>query len=771
MIERTSLSLLLKRYRMDAGLSQEALAQRADLSTRAISDLERGLHRSPRGTTLDLLASALSLSAQQRVLLLAAARPELVDDATRDAAYSVPSPTAKWLPTPLTTLIGRERESAQILAMLQTGAAQLVTLIGPSGVGKTRLVLHIAHTMAPAFGDGAAFVDLAPVEDAARVPGAVAQAVHLWEQGRLPLDQQVFAHLRERNMLLVLDNFEQVVESAVFVSNLLQWCPRLTLIVTSRGPLHLRGERLVHVAPLPLQDALVLFRERAHAVRHGETFAMSDIASICERVDCLPLAIELAAGQVTFFSTAHILSELDQRLGLGFRGARDLPARQQTMNAAIAWGYDLLTPEQQWCFRALGVFAGAVSLPAARAVWRRDEMTPETDVLPMMAALVDANLVCVEIAPDGQPRFSLLSLMRDFARERLCDVGEEETFARRHAAYFANLARALMSIGIQSHVGIESLAEESDNVRAALEWACGHGDAELAMQLVGFARVWDIRGAVGEAEQWLERALSLDSEARERGARSVPMSLRVERLYGFARMSLNRGRLERAQTKAEQAVKLAQQIDDEDGMANAFATLGLIAQARGDSDQAVESFTESVAHADRASGSELAYRARYFLAESARLRGDFVRARALLEQALAGAKSADNAWDCAITMTMLAHLERLQHDNVRARPRYLESLKQFHAFGSPAFFAWCLEGYSALLGGEGRHAQAARLCAAAVTLRDQANAPLPAPERAAFEDTVNRAREALGAAQFTAEWSTGSSYTQAMAIAEAMNFG
>jgi hypothetical protein len=197
----------------------------------------------------------------------------------------------------------------------------------------------------------------------------------------------------------------------------------------------------------------------------------------------------------------------------------------------------------------------------------------------------------------------------------------------------------------------------------------------------------------------------------------------------------------------------------------------MVAQARGDLEQVASAFTTSVEYASQDMRSEGRYRALFRLGELARNRSDFTQAHTLMAEAMAGAQAAGNAWDCAVTMTMLAHLERQQHDNVRARPRYLESLKQFHAFGSSAFFAWCLEGYSALLGGEGRHAPAARLCAAAATLREQANAPLPAPERVAFEDTVNRAREALGAAQFTAEWSMGSSFTQAMAIAEAVKFG
>ncbi|HET8905668.1 MAG TPA: helix-turn-helix domain-containing protein [Ktedonobacterales bacterium] len=330
MLERTSLSLLLKRYRMAAGLSQEALAQRADLSTRVISDLERGLHRSLRGTTLDLLASARSLSAQQRVLLLAAARPDLIDVPLEMAQYASPT-EIPGLPTPPTAVVGRESESAELRALLHRNATRLVTVTGPSGVGKTRIALHVAHEIAPAYGDGALFVDLALIRDAGLVPSAVAYALQLREQGGTPLDQQIRSYLREKRMLLVLDNFEQVIESAPFVADLLTWCPNIAIIVTSRMPLRLRGEHAIQLAPLPLEDAIVLFRERTHSVRQGELFSVTGAAAICERVDCLPLAIEIVAGQVGLLSLPQILNTLYQHMGLNSR------ARGTCRHASERW--------------------------------------------------------------------------------------------------------------------------------------------------------------------------------------------------------------------------------------------------------------------------------------------------------------------------------------------------------------------------------------------------------------------------------------------------
>ena len=769
MRNRTGLSLLLKRYRMAAGLSQEALAQRADLSARAISDLERGLHRVPHTTTLDLLATALALSPSQRALLLAAARPDLAT--LPDEPDDAPSTDFLWrVPTPLTPLIGRDHEYAHGLDLLSKGTARLVTIIGPSGVGKTRLALQIGLDSSSVFRDGAVFVDLASIRDAALVPSVIAQRLRLREQSDNSLEQQIRAHLHDKRMLLLLDNFEQVIESALFIADLLQWCPGLTCLVTSRSPLRLRGEYTLPLEPLSLEDAIALFRERAYAVRPNETFTVSETAVICERVDCLPLTIEVVASQVTVLSPAQILEQLDQHMALALEGARDLPDRQRTMETAIGWSYELLTPAQQQSFRSLGVFVGGTTLDAARTVcW--DDTKTEGETLLALAALVDASLVHVETARGGRPRFYLLELMREYALERLRAEGEEETCRRRHARYYAALAQSLMSYGFGPRDDADLLGRELPNARAALEWALERRDAELGLRLAGFSRIWFIRGVAGETEHWFSAMLALDAEARAAGAPAAPLALRVQMLYGYARALINYGRIGQAEVFAQEAVALARQIGDHDVLSNALATVGLIAQAKGDLEQATTAFTESVALADPAPNNEARYRALYYLAELARHQGELDRAHMLLDQALAGAKAADNAWDCAIMTTMLAHVERQQQANAPARRHFLDSLSRFHSFGSVAFFAWCLEGYCALLCAEQDYARAIRLSAAAATLRRQAHAPLPTAERDAFEQTLNCARDALGQTSFDVEWAAGSSLTIATALHEAMMSG
>ena len=775
MSEPTNLGLLLKRYRMAAGLSQEALARRAELSARAISDLERGLHRTPHAATLDLLASALTLSGQQRALLLATARPELT--AALQDTYPSRMPGATWsvmaapgLPTPPTTLIGREDEYSQALRLLGRDSTRLVTFTGASGVGKTRLALQIAHSIADAFPDGAVFVDLAPIRDAALVPGALAQALHLREQGDAPVDQQVIAYLRDKQMLALLDNFEQVIAAAPFVAELLAWCARVSILVTSRTPLHLRAEQTLHVAPLALEDAIVLFRERANAIQPGGPYAVSDVAAVCERVDCLPLAIELIAGQTPLLSLPSMLEQLDRRAPLVMEGARDLPARQRTMEAAIGWSYDLLSAHQRRAFRALAVFVGGFTLAAARAILGEDEPAPESETLLTLAGLVDASLIQVEITPGGYARFHMLHLIREFALARLRAEGEEEGRRHQHAAFFAALADPLLTVGFGADASMNPLNLELPNARAALEWASERRDAPLGLQLTGFIRVWNMRGATGEAIHWLATMLALDAEARAAGEPAAPVRLRVERLYGASRALLNHGDLDGAEAFAREAVALAEQgesVDNADGLSSAWATVGMIAQARGDLDQASAAFTRSAAFAGPGVQSETRYRALYLLSEVARNQGDLERACILLEQALSGAEAAKNAWDMAVMTTLLAHLARQRHEITTARTRYLDGLARFYSFGSPTFFAWCLEGYCALLASEGAYEQATRFCATASTLRQRAHTPLPAAERAAFEEILAQAREALGAAAFDTEWGAGSRLTEAAVLAEA----
>lgn len=767
MSEQIAFGPLLRRYRLAAGLTQEALAARAQISARTIADLERGVNRLPRHDTFELLAGALHLTAQQRALFLAMIRPEMT------TAGAGPLSRSRWpLPQPPTALIGRAQEVTRALTLLGTDGGRLLTLTGPAGVGKTHLGLHLAQDLAGAFADGVVFVPLAPLHEAALAPGAIAQALGLRE---VEVDvgqtvELVAAFLRDKHVLLLLDNFEQLLETAPTVADLLSHCPRLVILVTSRRPLRLRGEQLLPLAPLPLADAVTLFQARARARRPEGVYGAPEVAAICERLDRLPLAIELAAMQVRTLSLSELSERLTQRLALLRQGARDLPARQQTMEEAIAWSYDLLTVPQQRCFRALGGFAGGWTLEAAEAVCLTETeggRGPEPEpILVTLAALVDASLIQVDSPAEDRTRFGMLEVIRDYALQRLRGADEDEAVRRRHADYFARLAEATPTQGPRPRAQEVSLLQEIPNVRAAMQWAEERHEVAVGLRLARLSwGSWFGQDPMSEAERRLEHLLSLSWHS---AAHSIPLGPRAEALYAFGSHLLGRGETARAETVAREALERARSSGDHESMSSAYAILGHIAQRNGDLGEAEARFIASDEQAQLGSYTALRGFTLRNLAEIARLRGDLTRATTLYEDALAIARDIGMQWAVAITTTLLGHLAYQQRRYALAKARYWESLTLLRAFDSPTYTAWCLEGVAATLCAEGRVVRATCLCAAAATLRERAQTPLPPAERDAFEQVVATARDAQEPAAFERAWNRGTLLTQEEAIEEAL---
>src|SRR6266568_5966332 len=761
-MESTTFGALLKRYRMAAGLTQEALAERANLSTRAVSDLERGLSQAPRYDTLELLTRAMNLEAEQRAALFAAARPALAREDAKTAPLQV-------LPFPPTALLGREQEIAQALGLVGERGVRLLTVTGPSGVGKTRLALELAHDLRAGFADGLAWIDLTALRDPSLVPQTVAQVLGLREQVDQAFPEQVRAFLQDKQFLLLLDNFEHLLEAADFVADLLVSCPRLQVLVTSRTPLHLRAEQQLVLTPLTPAASVALFRERAQRLQPNLAAAESSVAAICDQVDRLPLAIELAAAHVRVLSLSLLLERLSDRLRFLRGGARDLPERQRTMHEAIAWSYHLLPPTQQRWFRALSVFMGGCQLSAAESICRGEEPITSDEGLSTIAALVDASLVQVETTADGLPRYRLLEVIREYAAEQLRAAGEEEDSKLRHAEYYAALAEEAERFGSGQGSREAHLERESANGRAALDFADKRGEVALGLRLATwFGRFWLTRGQMSEGHLWLSRMLALD-EAR--GAQAAPPALRVKALYMASRLAMHLGRTDRAGALAGEALALAEQTGDQADISNALVMLGSIALAGGAEDEAATYFTERYAAAKRARDAGDTHQislALLNLGELARKRGDVARATAFLEEALADVRAIDMTWGIANILTLLGHLARGQQDYERAKVRYRESLALYHRLGNATYSAWCLEGIAAVACAEGRYQHATRLCAAAAALRGTAQTPLPPTEQDDFDKVVMTARAELDERIFTEQWRIGSTMTQDDAFSYAL---
>src|SRR5215213_7952186 len=440
----TSFGRWLRQRRRALDLTQQDLARQVGCAIITIQKLEAD-ERRPSRQLAERLADKLMVAPDDRAALMLLARGEPYLDPRAAEAPEQPRPVPPQprgnLPVPLTRLIGRKQDLAAVRNTLLRSETRLLTLIGPPGIGKTRLSLAVAHEVQAAFADGASFVALAPLSDPSLVIATTALALGIKENAGQSLLQTLKAALYSKRLLLVLDNFEQVLEAAPLVVELLEACPGLKALITSRAALHVRGERLYALPVLLLPDltqlpttgalartpAIALFVERAQAVRPDFRLTAQNaqtVAEICVRLDGLPLAIELAAARIGLLSPEALLVRLEQRLAVLTDGARDLPPRHRTLRAAIGWSYELLDASEQALFRRLGVFVGGCALEVAEAVCNAEGDLPWT-VVDGLAALLDKSLLRLETGVDGEPRFVMLETIRAYALERLAASGEE----------------------------------------------------------------------------------------------------------------------------------------------------------------------------------------------------------------------------------------------------------------------------------------------------------------------------------------------------------
>src|SRR5215210_5716343 len=528
----------LRRLREAAGLTQEELAARAGLTAKAVSALERGERRRPYPHTVRSLADALKLSERERALLTEAI-PRRRNDAAVPVEAATTSPSS--LPASLTPLLGREREVEEIVSLLGRPAVRLLTLTGPGGIGKTRLSIEAAQKAAGYFPDGVAFVALAPLGDAALVTSTISQVLGLRETAGVHPLEVLGQYLLERKFLLVLDNFEHVAEAAAEVVDLLGSCPNLCVLVTSRAPLRVRGEREYSVSPLAVPDptrtpeaeevaqtpAAGLFIERAEDVSPAFELTQANaaaVAAICWRLDGLPLALELAATKVRHLDPETLLSRLDRALSAGW--ARDLPERQRTMRSTLDWSHDLLHRPERELFQRLSVFAGGFTLEAAEEVGSSPSDAPD-DVLDLLGRLAEQSLVRMRLGDDG-PRYGMLEPVRPYALEKLeKSVEEAEEVRRRHAGYYLALGeRAGLKLkGPEQPTWLGRLETELGNLRVAIQWSIEHEEIEmLARTAWSMWKFWWLRGHRNEGRRWMEGALASEPDL-------LPASVRAKLLF------------------------------------------------------------------------------------------------------------------------------------------------------------------------------------------------------------------------------------------------
>jgi len=748
---------------------------------------------------------------------------EVRREATGKSASMPTEPCPINLPLPRTKLVGREKEVAGAKALLLRPDVRLVTITGPGGIGKTRLAVEVARGLSEDFPGGIHFIPLSALSDPELIPSAVVQTLKTRDaNGQFPLEilKRALQDSLRVPMLLLLDNFEHLIQAAPVLTEMLAAGPCLKMMVTSRAALHIYGEHEFPVSALGVPDlrsmppveelakypAVALFLERAVAAKPDFEFDDRNAAAvveICVRLDGLPLAIELAAARIKVLSPSSIRTRLASCLQLLTGGARDLPQRQQTLRATIDWSYGLLSAAEQKLFRRLSAFVGGCTLEGVEAVCdtKRDL---DLDLLDGMESMVDKSLMQQTEQANNESRFVMLETIREYTREKLKESGEEAATKRAHAAYCLVLAEEESNeqSGPEGREWLERFALEHDNFRAALEWLTETGEAEWGLRLGGaLFHFWESREYLAEGRDRLGKLLKIPAAA-------APTKGRARVLLAAGVLAAEQGDYAAAETLMKESLDIARQLGDKPGAAVCLNALGVNARDRGDAATAHPLFEESLAlwrelgdqKAVARSLSNLANvvelegdyrRARALYAEclsifegledrtgvawalnhqgdAAREEGDSAAARGLYEKALAIFREIGDRWGIAGTLADQGSLAREQRDFATAQALYQESLRIFQELGHKRGIARLLECFACLAAAQFGAKRSLRLAGTAAALRQRIGAPRPPAEQAKLESILDSAGQALSETSRMAAWSEGWAMPVEKAIEEVL---
>jgi predicted ATPase/DNA-binding XRE family transcriptional regulator len=841
---------LLRELRLSAGLTQTRLAERAGLAERTIQDLERGRSHPTRQTAIRLIAALGPTSEVGAQFHAAASRPRrtrrttaspLVEEAAtapsatiREAQVGQPRQrtTRQRLPTPVTTFIGREQQLADVARLLES--RRLVTLTGPGGCGKTRLAIEVAARAASRCPDGVYFVSLAPLSDPRLVPSAIAAVLKIRQTSDATLASALQDAIGERRLLLVLDNVEHLLSAVPLVGTLLTQCPNLIVLATSRELLRLSGEQVYVVPPLTLprsksyqaddryqrwavlhSEAVQLFADRAASADARFRLTVSnapDIAAICERVDGLPLAIELAAARVHHLSPREIRARLAAGLALLSNGPRDAPARHQTLMSTIAWSHDLLSEEEQRLFRSLSVFRGGFTIEGAQAVAARaispqavgpEEADATATALEGVASLVAKSLVHQHTTAHGDSRFTILETVREFAAEQLEAGGEAEAIRRRHVDFymqFVEQAERPVRDAADGR-GIRWLEAEHDNLRAALIWCDSDpGNHHLLPYLTNpLWMFWWQRGHWAEACRWYDRVLDLPVESPQRlGALRGRAQIAVQsgdlrraavlwdEAIALARVAEERlmlsvalgrraytaalaGKGEYAQVLADEALDVARQLGDGPRIALALNEVGHATRVRGDTERARLVWEESLRLSREIGLGFFVPYALQLLSSLAVERGDLVQATAQAEEALGLFWQRDDRWGVQTTQSRIIRLAQVAGDRDRVAALARENLMLTREIGSLPPVADHLIYLAWVARLDKRPFRAARLLGAAEAIWQATGRHVGPAQRQEIDAELSLLRDAMGEAACTAAQEEGRLFSVDQAIREALD--